>query len=201
MCRFDFLNTVKIVVGECKIEFAVPKNLMIQRSRVFASRNKEGSIDKPFDLHGVEKEDLPRYLQLLYSGQVVLFSDEDNADAKQKWRAIINLYDLARTFEDGLSGNLISDEMVRLLHQGSCCLGVLRRFGGSGSALGFDILIDFVVEKLGAGDLPLDLHKSKEGVFILREAVTELLRRKRSGEQRPKQNTTEGMKRYHKSVE
>lgn len=159
MYRFDFHNTVKIVVEKSEVEFAVPKNLMIQRSRVFAKRNSEGSIDKPFNLTSVWGEGVPRYLQLLYSGQVVLFSDEEKATAKQKWDAIVKLEILTREeFEDVVSENLISDEAVRMLHQGLPCRAAIEAFRSYTIKTLRQILFDFVVEKLEAGDVPPELY-------------------------------------------
>lgn len=202
--RFDFLNSLKIIMDRSDqkpLEFNVPKNLLVQRSRVFARRESEDSLNTPYKLPAIWEEDFSRYLQLLYTDQVLLFSHEDNPTAKQAWTAACDLLLLSQHFGDVKSENLVSDAIIRMLDGGLSCQAAAKLVRGSTPQKPRQILLDFVVEKLGAGDIPPDLHQSADGVALLHEAVTELSKRKQSGEQRPRQNTKEGMKRYHKSLE
>ena len=187
--------------GGKPFDFLVPKNLIVERSGFFAERKSLGLIDVPYTLMSSWEEDVPRYLQLLYTGQVVLFSEEETATAEQTWKAIVELKLLTSRLEDVVSGNLVSDEVVRTLHQGLPCRAALEAFRNYKIKTLRQILLDFVVEKLEAGEVPPDLYQFERGVALLHQAVTELSKRKQSGEQRPRQNTKEGMKRYHKSLE
>lgn len=181
--------------------FFAPKNLIVQPSGLFAKRKSSGSIDTPYTLTAGLANDVSRYLQILYAGQVVLFSEEETTTAEQKWKAIVKLELLTRTwFEDVVSGNLVLDEVVRMLHQGLSSRAAVEVFGDYPGKTLRQILLDFVVEKLEAGDIPPDLYQSNAAVHLLQNAVSELSRRKRSGEERPRQNTKEGMKRYHESL-
>ncbi|KAK3711480.1 hypothetical protein LTR37_009659 [Vermiconidia calcicola] len=106
--RFQFEESIEVLVGSDEVKFTVPEDLICDRSRFFKSACSEAwnANKQPIKLTDADPQTFSDYLQCVYQST---YSEHDKDTALP---SLFQLYILADQLGDLVSANQIMDEMI-----------------------------------------------------------------------------------------
>ncbi|KAK3691467.1 hypothetical protein LTR37_018664 [Vermiconidia calcicola] len=106
--RFQFEESIEVLVGNNEVKFTVPQDLICERSSFFKSACSEtwNASKQPIELTDADPQTFSEYLKCVYQSA---FSEHGES---KPMRCRFRLYILADKLGDLVSANLVMDEII-----------------------------------------------------------------------------------------